>query len=128
VPELTLFQFRSMDLVAIPVEAPGIVRPIFIVRQKNRTLSVAAQGMLELVEASLRSVGTGQREIPGIVMNAIERTAQRFVLKKRYGRPHGIRSPVGRLLLHLRAIRPKLPALIFEQGKEPVITPFLDIV
>jgi hypothetical protein len=65
VPELTLFQFRSMDLVAIPVEAPGIVRPIFIVRQKNRTLSVAAQGMLELVEASLRSVGTGQREIPG---------------------------------------------------------------
>ena len=54
-----------MDLVAIPVEAPDIVRPIFIVRQKNRTLSVAAQGMLELVEASLRSVGTGQREIPG---------------------------------------------------------------
>lgn len=65
VPELTLFQFRSLDLVAIPVDAPGIVRPIFIVRQKNRTLSVAAQGMLELVEASLRSVGTRQREIPG---------------------------------------------------------------
>jgi LysR family carnitine catabolism transcriptional activator len=65
VPELTLFQFRSMDLVAIPVDAPGIVRPIFIVRQKNRTLSVAAQGMLELVEASLRSVGTRQRDIPG---------------------------------------------------------------
>jgi DNA-binding transcriptional LysR family regulator len=65
VPELTLFQFRSLDLVAIPVEAPDIVRPIFIVRQKNRTLSVAAQGMLELVEASLRSVGTRQREIPG---------------------------------------------------------------
>ena len=65
VPELTLFQFRSMDLVAIPVEAPDIVRPIFIVRQKNRTLSIAAQGMLELVEASLRSVGSGQRDIPG---------------------------------------------------------------
>jgi DNA-binding transcriptional LysR family regulator len=65
VPELTLFQFRSLDLVAIPVEAPDIVRPIFIVRQKKRTLSVAAQGMLELVEASLRSVGTRQRDIPG---------------------------------------------------------------
>ena len=65
VPELTLFQFRSLDLVAVPVDAPDIVRPIFIVRQKNRTLSVAAQGMLELVEASLRSVGTRQRAIPG---------------------------------------------------------------
>lgn len=65
VPELTLFQFRSMDLVAIPVEAPDIVRPIFIVRQKHRTLSVAAQGMLALVEASLRTVGTRPRDIPG---------------------------------------------------------------
>jgi LysR family transcriptional regulator, carnitine catabolism transcriptional activator len=65
VPELTLFQFRSLDLVAIPVDAPDIVRPIFIVKQKNRTLSVAAQGMLELLEASLRSVGTRPRNIPG---------------------------------------------------------------
>jgi DNA-binding transcriptional LysR family regulator len=65
VPELTLFQFRSLDLVAIPVDAPDIVRPIFIVKQKNRTLSVAAQGMLELLEASLRSVGTRPRDIPG---------------------------------------------------------------
>jgi DNA-binding transcriptional LysR family regulator len=65
VPELTLFQFRSLDLVAIPVDAPGIVRPIFIVKQKNRALSVAAQGMLELLEASLRSVGTRPRDIPG---------------------------------------------------------------
>jgi len=47
------------------VEAPDIVRPIFIVKQKNRALSVAAQGMLELVEASLRSVGTRHRDIPG---------------------------------------------------------------
>jgi hypothetical protein len=39
--------------------------PKFIVKQKNRTLSVAAQGMLELLEASLRSVGTRPRDIPG---------------------------------------------------------------
>ena len=59
------FQFRSLDLVAIPVDAPGVGRPIFIVKQKNRSLSVAAQGMLELLESSLRSVGTRHANIPG---------------------------------------------------------------
>ena len=65
VPELTLFQFRSMDLVAIPVDAPGIVRPIFIVKQKNRSLSVAAQGMLALLEDSLQTVGSRPADISG---------------------------------------------------------------
>ncbi len=65
VPELTLFQFRSLDLLAIPLDAPGAGRPIFIVKQKNRSLSVAAQGMLELLEASLRAVGTRHADIPG---------------------------------------------------------------
>jgi DNA-binding transcriptional LysR family regulator len=64
VPELTLFQFRLLDLVAIPVDAPGIVRPIFIVKQKDRSLSIAAQGMLELIESSLRTVGTRRAGIP----------------------------------------------------------------
>jgi DNA-binding transcriptional LysR family regulator len=65
VPELTLFQFRLLDLVAIPVDAPDIVRPIFIVRPKDRGLSIAAQGMLELVESGLRSTGTRPAAIPG---------------------------------------------------------------
>ena len=64
VPELTLFQFRNLNLVAIPVETNDIVRPILIVRQKERTLSIAAQGMLELIELRLQSVGTVRREIP----------------------------------------------------------------
>jgi len=64
VPELTLFQFRLMDLKAIPVDTTGIVRPIYIVKTKNRSLSIAAQGMLELIEASLQTVGTGVVEIP----------------------------------------------------------------
>lgn len=55
VPELTLFQFRSMDLVAIPLATDIVARPILIVQHKGRPLSNAAQGMLELVEARLRA-------------------------------------------------------------------------
>lgn len=64
VPELTLFQFRLLDLVAIPVDAPDVVRPIFIVKQKDRSLSIAAQGMLEMLESCLRIVGTRRAGIP----------------------------------------------------------------
>jgi LysR family carnitine catabolism transcriptional activator len=58
VPELTLFQFRSMDLVAIPLDTDTVMRPILIVQHKERPLSNAAQGMLELIEARLSSSGT----------------------------------------------------------------------
>jgi DNA-binding transcriptional LysR family regulator len=54
VPELTLFQFRHMNLVAIPLEANEIVRPIFIVKQKDRNLSIAAQGIFDLIENQFR--------------------------------------------------------------------------
>ncbi|PUA19344.1 LysR family transcriptional regulator [Glaciimonas sp. PCH181] len=61
VPELTLFQFRHMNLVSIPVDAPvdtdEIVRPILIVQKKERSLSIAAQGMSELIEKRLRNIG-----------------------------------------------------------------------
>ncbi len=57
VPELTLFQFRSMDLVAIPLDTDVAARPILIVQHKERPLSNAAQGMLELIETRLRSTG-----------------------------------------------------------------------
>jgi len=65
VPELTLFQFRSMDLVAIPVETDAVVRPILIVRHKERPLSTAAQGMLELIEMRLSSNGKIGRALLG---------------------------------------------------------------
>jgi LysR family carnitine catabolism transcriptional activator len=57
VPELTLFQFRSLDLIAIPLDADAVVRPILIVQRKDRALSHAAQGMLELIEARLSANG-----------------------------------------------------------------------
>lgn len=51
VPELTLFQFRELNLVAIPLAAQEkLARPILIARRKDQALSVAAQAMLELIE------------------------------------------------------------------------------
>jgi len=65
VPELTLFQFRSMDLVAIPLDTDVVVRPILIVQHKERPLSHAAQGMLELIENRLRSTGRIRGDLLG---------------------------------------------------------------
>jgi LysR family carnitine catabolism transcriptional activator len=65
VPELTLFQFRSMHLVAIPLDTDVAARPILIVQHKERPLSNAAQGMLELIEQRLRSTGKLRRDLLG---------------------------------------------------------------
>jgi DNA-binding transcriptional LysR family regulator len=50
VPELTLFQFRQLNLVAIPLKAAATVRPVLIVKRKDQSLSIAAQAFLALVE------------------------------------------------------------------------------
>jgi len=49
VPELTLFQFRHPNLTAIALNAPQLVRPLLIVKPKERSLSIAAQGLLALI-------------------------------------------------------------------------------
>ncbi|KAF1048153.1 MAG: HTH-type transcriptional regulator GltC [Herbaspirillum frisingense] len=69
VPELTLFQFRLPNLVAIPLDAPELVRPLLIVTPKERSLSIAAQGLLELVEekaekAALEAGDARQKKAP----------------------------------------------------------------
>lgn len=56
VPELTLFQFRLLDLAAIPLAPQEQARPILVVTRKNETLSIAAQGMLELIEKHVMPV------------------------------------------------------------------------
>lgn len=53
VPGLTLFQFRQLDLVAIPLQSETLIRPVLIVRRKDQSLSVAAQAMLALIEKRL---------------------------------------------------------------------------
>ncbi|MDY7545404.1 LysR substrate-binding domain-containing protein [Glaciimonas sp. CA11.2] len=55
VPALTLFQFRQLNLKAIPVETEGVIRPIYIVKQKDRNLSIAARGMFDLIVASFQN-------------------------------------------------------------------------
>jgi DNA-binding transcriptional LysR family regulator len=50
VPELTLFQFRRPELVAIPVESKTLTRPIFVVQRRDVKLSPPADLLLRIVE------------------------------------------------------------------------------
>lgn len=59
VPALTLYQFRSQELHTRPLRWPGLVRRIYLVRRRDRGLSVAAQGLYEWVMA--RRPGPAQR-------------------------------------------------------------------
>jgi LysR family carnitine catabolism transcriptional activator len=52
VPELTLFQFRDPDLVAIPVYEPELVRPILIVKRKRDADMLALSRLFEIVFTS----------------------------------------------------------------------------
>lgn len=49
VPALTLYQFRSPDLAVRPVHWPGLTRRIYLVRRRDRSLSVAAQGLYDWI-------------------------------------------------------------------------------
>ncbi|RJF91832.1 LysR family transcriptional regulator [Noviherbaspirillum saxi] len=61
VPELTLFQFRQLDLVAIPLDAKDLMRPILIAKRKGQSLSIAAQAMLELIEKQIGPTGSRRK-------------------------------------------------------------------
>jgi LysR family carnitine catabolism transcriptional activator len=49
VPALTLYQFRSPELAVRPLRWPGLKRRIYLVRRRDRGLSVAAQGFYDWV-------------------------------------------------------------------------------
>lgn len=51
VPTLSLYQFRSPALAVRPLDWPGLTRQIYLVRRRDRALSVAAQGLYEWVMA-----------------------------------------------------------------------------
>ena len=61
VPELTLFQFRDLNLVAIPLAGRELVRPILIARRKDQALSIASQAMLELIEQRIGLPGATRK-------------------------------------------------------------------
>jgi len=49
VPALTLFHFDQPGLVTRPLALPGLLRQIYLVRRRDRSLSVAAQALYTLV-------------------------------------------------------------------------------
>jgi LysR family transcriptional regulator, carnitine catabolism transcriptional activator len=51
VPALTLFHFGHPDLVTRPLSAPGLKREIFVIRRRDRSLSSAAQALLDFLVA-----------------------------------------------------------------------------
>lgn len=51
VPSLTLFHFQHPDLATRPLNAPGLKRELFVIRWKDRSLSSAAQALLEFLVA-----------------------------------------------------------------------------
>lgn len=48
VPTLTLFHFQHPELATRPLPAPGLHREIFVIRPRDRSLSAAAQTLLDL--------------------------------------------------------------------------------
>jgi DNA-binding transcriptional LysR family regulator len=57
VPSLALFHFQHPELVTRPVHAPGLKREIFVVRRRDRSLSVAAQAVLDMLVAHRPKAG-----------------------------------------------------------------------
>ena len=51
VPTLTLFYFADAALVTRPLKAPDLKREIFVIRPRDRSLSIAAQALLDFMIA-----------------------------------------------------------------------------
>jgi DNA-binding transcriptional LysR family regulator len=60
VPALTLYQFRAPGLLTRAVRWPGLTRHIYLVRRRDRSLSIAAQDFYEWVVSRKPSVPTGR--------------------------------------------------------------------
>lgn len=61
IPELALFQFQLPAIVVKPLNLPALVRHIHVIRPQGRSLSVAANGLLEMLKAS---VAVGKTSAP----------------------------------------------------------------
>jgi DNA-binding transcriptional LysR family regulator len=51
VPALALFHFQQPEIATRPVHLPGLARRIYLVRRRDRSLSIAAQALHDLVLA-----------------------------------------------------------------------------
>jgi len=61
VPSLTLFHFEHPELATKPLHAPQLARQVFLVRRADRSLSVAAHPLYEMVMANRPKVGRRDR-------------------------------------------------------------------
>jgi LysR family transcriptional regulator, carnitine catabolism transcriptional activator len=61
VPSLTLFHFDHPDLATRPLHAPGLKREIFVIRWRDRSLSSAAQALLEFLLARKPRIAAASR-------------------------------------------------------------------
>jgi len=68
VPALALFHFEHPELWTKALDAPGLERQIFVVRRRDRSLSSAANALLEQVEAE--RPGAARRRKPGVKARA----------------------------------------------------------
>ena len=61
VPALTLFHFADRGARHEPLHAPGLKREIFVIRPRDRSLSVAARALFELVMSRRPKADARQR-------------------------------------------------------------------
>ncbi|MGZ5848769.1 MAG: LysR substrate-binding domain-containing protein [Ramlibacter sp.] len=61
VPALALFHFEHRELATRPLNAPGLVRQIFVIRRNDRSLSIAAQALLDFLVAHRPKAGATRR-------------------------------------------------------------------
>ena len=52
VPSVALFQFHLLGLKSVPVRDPALLRPLFMVKQRGQTLSLAARSLLTMIAAN----------------------------------------------------------------------------
>ncbi|MEO8279847.1 MAG: LysR substrate-binding domain-containing protein [Ideonella sp.] len=64
VPALTLYQFRTPELLIKPLRWPGLLRQIYLVRRRDRSFSVAAQDFYSWVMARRPPAGLSPRPAP----------------------------------------------------------------
>lgn len=57
VPAMTLFHFASNDLRVVPLAGRALTRPLYLVQRKGRSLSVAAQALVDLLMAHRGDIG-----------------------------------------------------------------------
>jgi hypothetical protein len=64
VPALALFHFEQPEIATRPVPLPGLARRIYLVRRRDRSLSVAAQALHDLVLAHRPTPASAPKALP----------------------------------------------------------------